>query len=157
MKTSIALVSLLALTAAAMGCTGSPADGISERSSDLTVAPKGPDAQPFISCREMVDHGAEVTFFAGAGHEIVRADYTETDFVETRLVSSMTVCTTPPAAPPVPDAIVHSATCNDLNWTQGYHVELYTGGFANVPSIKLFQSSHSGAPIHALNCRYVTP
>jgi hypothetical protein len=113
-----------------------------------------------IVCREPVDHGAAVHFFAtGEGREqtIVRAEYTETSFFDTQVVSNMNVCTKFPVGPNA-DEVVKTNACNDVSWVNGYTVELYEGGFAGTASIRLYQQDPVAQDgqrlVKSLNCHY---
>ncbi len=119
-----------------------------------------PAEREIIACRELVDHGAEVRFFAarsGAEETITRAEYTETTFVDTQIISNMNVCRALPPEVVGADVMAKTHSCNDVSWLRGYSVSLYQGGIAGIPSIELFQSDASGTPrlVKELTCRYV--
>jgi hypothetical protein len=96
-----------------------------------------PQEHAVLFCREAVDHGAEITFFAaGPQGKLVRAEYTETTIVKTEVVASMDDCRDAAAVPMgIPDMLHLSTTCKDAG---AYAVELYDGGFAGIPQAKLW-------------------
>jgi hypothetical protein len=115
-----------------------------------------------IFCREQVDHGAEVNFYAaGPEGKIVRAEYKETTFAETTTVANMSVCVEPPREPkvdPIPDMLYHVSTCNTGTARSGYVSELFAGGIAGLPQVKLYRvEGGERTLVHGLMCKVLAP
>jgi len=112
-------------------------------------------------CRELVDHGAVVTFYAGGPDGAIRkADYTETSFVDTELVSSMDHCVSPvaPAGLPGGDVLHVTRTCGDGDAANGYSVDLLEGGITGRPEMKLYKATNGQRElVHALRCTVLAP
>jgi hypothetical protein len=146
---------LLLATVGATACTAS-----TEPTADTAANLVENGETPIIVCRENVDHGAEVLFFAaGPERTIDRAEYTETTFVETKVVADMRVCSGFRGGPS-DDSIVMTHRCNDVSWVDSFSADLYEGGFSGLPSVKLYKTvGNTGETVllHALPCHYVMP
>lgn len=116
--------------------------------------PSEDDVTTAISCRENVDHGAEVNFLADANGEILRAVYTETSIVDTEVVSSMNVCRRHEIAEHGADTYNKTVTCKDTSWVDGYDVELFEGGYSGIPYVKILKGPANPQLVKKLYCRY---
>jgi hypothetical protein len=125
--------------------------------------PQQPAEHVVVSCvQPNIDHGASVDFHAsGPAGEIVRAEYKETTRSGTQVVANMNVCAKyEQSGGPGGDIPRQTVRCNDTTWIDGHVVELWEGGFAGIPSIKLYKlAGNAGERIllHSLTCQYVTP
>jgi hypothetical protein len=143
----------------ASGCAASAEDAQGS-ASELRIAPVEHEV---ISCVEGgIDRGASVRFFAGPDGAILYADYSEPSFVANKLVADMSSCTalTPGDDANTADQVFLSHHCTDMSNGDSYSVDLYEGGLAGVPSIKLFKTPRAtGAQelVRSLSCRYNTP
>jgi hypothetical protein len=156
-RTNVCDVAVLANIIVEETVPGFPGSITTTKFSDDRVEAKGSE---IVFCQENVDHGAMIRFFAGGPEgRIVRAEYTETTFVNTTVVADMRVCTSFPEAAH-DDSIALTHRCNDVSWVDSFSVELYEGGFSGLPSAKLFKTvGNTGATVlvHALSCRYLAP
>lgn len=108
------------------------------------------DVPATIVCREAMDHGLTVTFYADADGKIDRAELVEVSFFDS-VRRSLNVCNEIEQDSAERARVTY--VCNDTDWQDGRRVELSTAGRSGRRSVNVYKTGSQSELLTTIQCR----